>query len=264
MEIIPAIDLRSGRCVRLLQGNYDRQIDYGAKPVDMARAFQRAGARWVHVVDLDGAREGRLENLETIKSVVDGADLKVEVGGGIRDEQTVDTLLAAGVQRVIIGTQALRDWTWFEALVHKPGHERRIALGLDAREGRLAVKGWMEQTDRSAVDVARQVADWPLAAIIYTDIARDGMLLGPNVDAMEEMAGASKVPVVASGGVSDLNDVRRLAKLPIAGMIIGRAIYEGRIDLAEAIWLVGEKGVRNLFPSGERSPEGKDALEKDS
>jgi phosphoribosylformimino-5-aminoimidazole carboxamide ribotide isomerase len=238
MEIIPAIDVRSGRCVRLLQGSYDRQIDYSAAPVEMAGEFHRAGARWVHVVDLDGALQGRLKNLETIESIAKGVDLKVEVGGGIRDDPTVEALLGAGVQRVIIGTQALRDWTWFEALVHRPGHEGRIALGLDAREGQLAVKGWTEQTDRSGVDVARQVADWPLAAIIYTDIARDGMLLGPNFEAMEEMARASKVPVIASGGVTDLDDVRRLAKLPLAGMIIGRAIYEGRIDLAEAIRVV--------------------------
>ena len=134
MEVIPAIDLRSGHCVRLVQGDYDRQIDYSADPMAMARGFERAGARWLHVVDLDGAREGRLQNLETVKVLVDGVGLKVEVGGGIRDDRSVETLLSLGVQRVVIGTQALQDWSWFHEVVHRPGHQGRIALGLDARE----------------------------------------------------------------------------------------------------------------------------------
>ncbi len=238
MDVIPAIDLRSGRCVRLLQGDYDRQIDYAADPVETARQFHKAGARWIHVVDLDGARSGRSENLPTIQAIAAATSLNVEVGGGIRDDQTVRKILDAGVQRVVIGTQALRDWAWFERLVHQPGHEHRIALGLDARNGHLAVQGWTQQTQESAVDIARRVADWPLGAIIYTDIARDGMLLGPNVEAMDEMARQSAIPVVASGGVTSIDDVRRLATLPIAGMIIGRAIYEGQLDVAEAIRIV--------------------------
>jgi len=239
MEVIPAIDLRSGHCVRLVQGDYDRQIDYSADPMAMARGFERAGARWLHVVDLDGAREGRLQNLETVKVLVDGVGLKVEVGGGIRDDRSVETLLSLGVQRVVIGTQALQDWSWFHEVVHRPGHQGRIALGLDAREGRLAVRGWTEQTAESAREVAERVTDWPLGAIIYTDIARDGTMTGPNVHATEEVARATKVPVIASGGVTTPDDVRRLAKLPIAGMIIGRALYEGRLDLSEAIRIAG-------------------------
>jgi phosphoribosylformimino-5-aminoimidazole carboxamide ribotide isomerase len=235
MDVIPAIDLLAGKCVRLLQGNYERQIDYDADPIDMARSFQNAGAQWVHIVDLDGAKEGRPCNLETITAVAASTDLKVEVGGGIRNDETVESLLAAGVARIVIGTQALRDWEWFRSVVHRSGHEGRIALGLDAREGNLAVEGWTEQTDRSALAVVREVADWPLGAIIYTDIARDGVLLGPNVEAVGEVAQASKVPVVASGGVTDLEDVRLLSALPLAGMIIGRALYEGHLDLAEAI-----------------------------
>jgi len=238
MDIIPAIDLRSGRCVRLLRGDYNQQIDYPAQPVDVARDFERAGARWIHVVDLDGAKEGRPVNLETIRKIAANVGAQIEVGGGIRDEHTVRTLLDVGVRRVVIGTQALKDWAWFAALVHRPGHEGRIALGLDARNGKLAVDGWTRQTDRSALEVARQVADWPLGAIIYTDIARDGMLAGPNLPAMEEMAHAGAVPVIASGGVTSLDDVRRLAELPIAGIIIGRALYEGRLDVAEAVRLV--------------------------
>ncbi len=241
MDVIPAIDLRSGKCVRLLQGDYDRQIDYDLDPVQQARSFERTGARWLHMVDLDGAREGRPCNLDTIKGVVTGTGLEVEVGGGVRDDATVEALLSVGVARVVIGTQALRDWAWFESLVHRPEHRGRIALGLDAREGRLAVEGWTEQTDQSARQIAERVADWPLGAIVYTDIARDGMLLGPNFDAIGEVAHASKVPVIASGGVTDLEDVRRLTEMPLAGMIVGRAIYEGQFDLAEALAIVAGK-----------------------
>jgi len=235
MDLIPAIDLRSGRCVRLLQGNYERQIDYDGEPVEVAAGFEQAGARWLHVVDLDGAREGRPCNLDTIRAIVADTRLAVEVGGGIRNDETVATLLEAGVARVVIGTQALRDWAWFESVVHRAGHEDKIALGLDARQGCLAVDGWTEQTEQTAADVAARVGDWPLAAIITTDISRDGMLLGPNLEAVDELARASRRPVIASGGVTDLEDVRRLVELPIAGMIVGRAIYEGQIDLVEAI-----------------------------
>lgn len=235
MDLIPAIDLRSGKCVRLVQGDYARQINYEADPVDQAKQFEQAGAKWVHVVDLDGAREGRMSNLTTIEAIVEQTGLEVEVGGGIRDEKTIQTLLEVGVKRTVIGTQALREWAWFDTLVHKPEHHGKIILGLDAREGHLAVEGWTEQTDVLAVDVARKVDSWPLAAIIYTDIGRDGMLLGPNIDAVGEVAGSTKLDVIASGGVTDLDDVRRLIKLPISGMIVGRAIYEKQIDLAEAI-----------------------------
>ncbi len=238
MDLIPAIDLRSGKCVRLLQGDYDRQVNYQDDPLEVVRRFEQAGARWLHVVDLDGAREGRPCNIETIHAIAAGTRLNVEVGGGIRDDATVEELLATGVARTVIGTQALRDWAWFEALVHRPAHHHRIVLGLDARDGRLAVQGWTEQTDQTASEVAERVADWPLSAIVYTDIARDGMLSGPNVEAVGQLARVSKVPVVASGGVTTLDDVRRLVELPIEGMIVGRAIYEGQFDLDEAIRIV--------------------------
>ncbi|MBN1342807.1 MAG: 1-(5-phosphoribosyl)-5-[(5-phosphoribosylamino)methylideneamino]imidazole-4-carboxamide isomerase [Phycisphaerae bacterium] len=235
MDLLPAIDIRAGKCVRLIQGDYDRQIDYDMAPVDMARRFERDGAHWVHIVDLDGARQGRPVNLMSIKHVVQNTGVKVEVGGGIRDDDTVQALLDAGVARVVIGTQALRQWDWFKALVHAPEHQGRIALGLDAREGRLAVEGWTEETEHLAVEVAARVGDWPLGAIIYTDIGRDGMLLGPNLEATAEMARAATVPVIASGGVTDLDDIRRLVELPIDGIIVGRAIYEGQFEVAEAI-----------------------------
>ncbi len=242
MDIMPAIDLRNGRCVRLLQGNYERQINYSDDPVAQARQFASAGATWLHVVDLDGAKEGRLCNLDAIAAIIRSTAMRVEVGGGIRDDATIDGLFEAGAARVVIGTRAIEDWEWFRAAVHKPGREKRIALGLDSREGRLAVHGWTKITERRAIDVAEAVADWPLGAIIYTDIGRDGMLLGPNMEAIRSLAEFSSVPVVASGGVTDLEDVRRLAALPIAGIIIGRAIYERQLDLAEAIRVAAQAG----------------------
>ena len=235
MDILPAIDLRAGKCVRLLQGDYSRQIDYADDPVAVAGQFEQAGARWLHLVDLDGAREGRLCNLPVIERILRETRLKVEVGGGLREVDVIESLLTAGVARCVVGTKALEDWAWFEQLVGRPNCRGRICLGLDARQGKLAVRGWTKETSLTALEVADRVADWPLAAIIYTDIGRDGMLLGANIEAMKEMAARSKVPVIASGGVTDVDDVRRLAKLPLLGIIIGRAIYEKQIDLAEAI-----------------------------
>ena len=235
MDILPAIDLRAGKCVRLLQGDYSKQIDYADDPVAVARQFEQAGARWLHLVDLDGAREGRLCNMPVIERVLRETRLKVEVGGGLREVDVIESLLTAGVVRCVVGTKALEDWSWFEQLVGRSSCRGRICLGLDARLGRLAVRGWTREMTETALEVADRVADWPLAAIVYTDIGRDGMLLGANIEAVREMADRSKVPVVASGGVTDIDDVRRLAALPLLGIIIGRAIYEKQIDLAEAI-----------------------------
>jgi len=235
MDILPAIDLRDGRCVRLLQGNYDRQINYSDDPIAQAQQFEAAGASWLHVVDLDGAREGKPKNLDTIAKIIKQTKLKVEMGGGIRENDIVKSIFDAGASRVVIGTRALEDWNWFRELVHTSGYERRIALGLDTRGGKVAVRGWTETTERTGIEIAQAAAGWPLGAIIYTDIARDGMLLGPNIDAVRAMAEESVVPVIASGGVTDINDVKRLVQLPVAGMIIGRAIYERQLDLAEAV-----------------------------
>lgn len=238
MDILPAIDLREGKCVRLLQGDYSKQINYSEDPVAVARNFESAGAKWLHVVDLDGAREGSLRNLSTIRQILKGTGLRLEVGGGLRDTGTIQELLEAGVSRCVVGTRALEDWDWFRELAHHVDCRGRIALGLDARQGQLAVKGWTEQTRETALQVAERVSDWPLAGIIYTDIGRDGMLLGPNIDAIKVLADFSKVPIIASGGVTDLDDVRRLSALPLLGIIIGRAIYEGQIDLSEAVRIV--------------------------
>ena len=236
MDILPAIDLLEGRCVRLIQGRYDRVITYERDPVEVARGFQQDGACWVHVIDLDGARAGRLANLHALQRIA-ATGLNVQFGGGIRDEQTIRDALAAGARRVIIGTRALEDPDWFREVVHSDEFRGHIALGLDARMGKLAVRGWTEQTTQTAVELAERVADWPLDAIVYTDIGRDGMLLGPNVEAIRSLAGVSRVPVIASGGVTELEDIRRLKDAGVVGVVIGRAIYEQMIELREALRL---------------------------
>lgn len=236
MDILPAIDLREGKCVRLLQGDYDRQIDYGDDPVGQARAFQAAGAKWLHVVDLDGALHGKMHNRAVIAQIVAATDLQVEVGGGIRDERTVAELLELGVRQVVIGTRALEDMAWFEKQVHTySGH---IVLGLDAREGKVATRGWRQDSEITVGEMAAKVSGWPLAAIVYTDIACDGMLTGPNVALTGQLAANCATPIIASGGVGTLEHIIQLAELPLRGIIVGRALYEGSFTLDEALAIV--------------------------
>ncbi len=238
MYLIPAIDLRGGRVVRLLQGDYDRQTTYGDDPLEQARRFHDAGATYLHVVDLDGARSGRLEHLEAIERICRGTGLRVEVGGGVRSEAAIDSLLSAGVERVILGTAALNNWDWFAQLARRPALRGRLVLGLDARGGRLAVSGWEQTTDVDALAIARRVTDWPLAAIIYTDIATDGTLAGPNLEATAATAAATRIPIIASGGVGTLDHLRALRRLPLEGIIVGRALYEGAFTLEQALTTV--------------------------
>lgn len=242
MEILPAIDLRDGKVVRLLRGDYDQQTEYSDDPVSVARSFVLAGARWIHVVDLDAARSGKLANTAAVQAIRRAVPAKIQLGGGARDEAAIRAMLAAGADRVVVGSAALRDWEWFSRAAHLPELTGRIALGLDARQGRLAVKGWTDQTDASAPEVAGRTKGWPLAAIVYTDIARDGTLEGVNVEATAAVIEATDVPVIASGGVGALEDVRRCRAAGCAGVIIGRAYYEGRIDLAEALRLAAHTG----------------------
>jgi phosphoribosylformimino-5-aminoimidazole carboxamide ribotide isomerase len=235
MYLFPAIDLRGGKVVRLLRGDYDRQTTYGDDPLAQARAFADAGATWLHVVDLDGARSGKPEHLDVIERICANTTLQVEIGGGIRDEQSIRRLLEAGATRVILGTAALRQWKWFTGLAQSDEFAHKLVLGLDAREGKLAIAGWEEQLELTALDVARQVTDWPLAAIVYTDIATDGTLAGPNVPATRQMAESTKVPIVASGGVGRLDHLRALRDLPIQGAIVGRALYDGAFTIEQAL-----------------------------
>lgn len=237
MEVIPAIDLRGGRCVRLRQGDYARETVFDADPAAVAGRFEAEGALRIHLVDLDGAREGRPVNIEAVRAILARVQVPCQLGGGVRDEATVRAWLDGGVERVIIGTQALKDPAWFRALVAKsPG---RIVLGLDARDGRVATEGWLDVSSVEAAELAEQFDDLPLAAVVYTDIARDGMLEGPNLAATEALARRLRAPVIASGGVGSLEDLARLARLPVAGCIVGRALYEGRFRLSEALERAG-------------------------
>ena len=231
--ILPAIDLRGGRCVRLRQGDYAQETVFGDDPVAMAGRWVQEGARYLHLVDLDGAREGRPVNGAAVRRVVAAAGVPCQVGGGFRSEAHVADALTWGVARVILGTRALNEPDWLERLCRRfPG---QVVLGIDARDGRVAREGWTEVSDRPALDLARQCAGWPLAALVYTDISRDGMLTGPNLDSLAELIAAVCLPVIASGGVAKLDDVRRLAGLGAAGCIIGRALYEGRLHLPDVI-----------------------------
>ena len=233
MEIWPAIDLRGGQCVRLQQGDYNRETVFNGDPTAVARQFVADGGEYLHLVDLDGARDGKLVNLAVVKAIVAAVKIPCELGGGIRDEADIRTLLDAGVTRVVIGTKALREPEWFRSMCRK--FPRRIVLGIDARDGKVATHGWLETSDMSAVTMAQHFADEPLAALIYTDIATDGMLQGPNLAAMREMAAAVSLPVVASGGVSCAADVAELTTTGVAGCIIGRALYEHRLTLPDAL-----------------------------
>lgn len=233
MQVWPAIDLRGGKCVRLRQGDYDQETVFAEDPAAIARQFAQDGARHLHIVDLEGAREGLPVNLPSVQSILGAVNIECELGGGIRDEQSVCELLQFGLSRLVIGTSALIDPEWFRAACRQyPG---KLALGIDARDGLAATEGWLKTSEVTAIDLARQFANEPLAAIVYTDIATDGMLRGPNVAAMAEMQAAVAVPVIASGGVTTTEDVARLAAAGLAGCIIGRALYEGTITLAEAI-----------------------------
>lgn len=239
IEIVPSIDLRGARVVRLKQGDYGRQVTYDVDPFATARAFADAGARWMHVVDLDGAKEGRPVQTELISSMIQETGLNVQVGGGIRTRTDVEQLLVTGARRVVVGTKALEDWPCFEQILKDAAMDRKLVLALDARSGKVATRGWTETSNVTAVEIARRVRGSRLAAILYTDVARDGMLQGPNFDETRRLAESTDVPVIASGGVGNLDHVRQLSRLPVWGAIIGRSLYEGTLDLREAIAVAG-------------------------
>jgi phosphoribosylformimino-5-aminoimidazole carboxamide ribotide isomerase len=231
--ILPAIDLRGGRCVRLRQGDYAQETVFAEDPAVIAQRWVEQGATFLHLVDLDGAREGRPLNGEAISQIVARAGVPCQLGGGLRSEQHLEETFARGVQRVVLGTRALEDPVWCEQMCRRyPG---RVALGIDARQGRVATQGWLQDSEVSALELAQRCSQLPLAAIIYTDICRDGMMQGPNVEATAALARQVSIPVIASGGVTTLEDVARLAQCNLAGCIIGRALYEGTINLREAI-----------------------------
>ncbi|MHC5199229.1 MAG: 1-(5-phosphoribosyl)-5-[(5-phosphoribosylamino)methylideneamino]imidazole-4-carboxamide isomerase [Planctomycetota bacterium] len=233
MDILPAIDLIDGQCVRLIQGEYNKKITYKDDPVAQAKEFCDAGAEWLHIVDLDGAKLGKPMNAEVVARIAKEVPMKIELGGGVRNEEAIIQLLEAGVTRLILGSSAIKQFDWFTEMSQK--YPQRLVLGLDARGSNLATEGWLDQGSQSILDFAKQAADLPLAAIIYTDISKDGMLDGPNVERTKQLVEAVNLPIVAAGGVTTVEDIKTLKTAGIAGAIIGRALYEGSITLTEAL-----------------------------
>ncbi|WP_347138922.1 1-(5-phosphoribosyl)-5-[(5-phosphoribosylamino)methylideneamino]imidazole-4-carboxamide isomerase [Paracoccus sp. SSK6] len=237
MILYPAIDLKDGNCVRLLRGEMEAATVFGTDPAAQARAFQDAGAEWLHLVDLNGAFAGHPVNAAAVEAILGAIQIPAQLGGGIRDMATIEGWLSKGLSRVILGTVAVENPDLVrQAAAAFPG---RIAVGIDARGGRVATRGWATETEVMATDLARRFEDAGVAAIIYTDIDRDGAMQGPNIAATEALARVVGIPVIASGGVSSLDDLRALAETQvIAGAISGRALYDGAIDLAEALALL--------------------------
>lgn len=233
MIILPAIDIKDGRCVRLYQGDYARSTIYDSDPVQVARRWQEAGASWLHIVDLDGAAAGYPVNAELIKGIRAATTLHIELGGGMRSLEHIEQALELGVDRIVLGTVAITDRALLQEAVGRWGE--RIVVGLDARDGWVAIAGWRETSRVMANTLAAELTTVGVQRFIYTDIARDGALVGPNLSALKEMRNATTRPLIASGGVSSLADLRALAGLGVEGAIVGKAIYTGDVDLGMAI-----------------------------
>ena len=238
MELWPAIDLRGGKCVRLLQGDYAKETVFGDDPVAMAKRFVEAGAKRLHLVDLDGAKDGRPTQAQLVGKMVAAAGVPCQLGGGVRTIEAARQYLEAGVSRVVVGSVAIENPEVLTQLAEAFPHQ--VVLGLDTRDGHVAVRGWIDTSPLTGIEVARLHAALPLASIVYTDIATDGMLSGPNLTALEAMVKATPLPVVASGGVATADDIRQIVATRAAGCIVGRALYEGRVTIPEALAAAGE------------------------
>lgn len=238
MELFPAIDLIDGCVVRLVKGDYAQKTIYSENPAAVARSFAAAGAKYLHVVDLEGAKDGGTPNLETIRTIVAKSGLLVEVGGGIRSEEVIKTYLDAGVFRVILGTAAVQNPAFLEEMVRKYGE--KIAVGVDIKNGRVAIKGWTEVSEESCFAFCEKLQKIGVKTIICTDISKDGLLSGTNLELYRQLSEKCKVDIVASGGVTTLDDVKRLAEMKLYGAILGKALYTGNIDLAAAVALTKE------------------------
>lgn len=241
MEVWPAIDLRHGKPVRLQQGDYDRQTIFGDCPATMAKRWVDAGAKRLHLVDLDAARgDDPTANRKAVEAILSAVDVPCQLGGGVRDDAAIQTLLGIGLSRLVVGSAALKRPDWFASVCD--ANPRRIAAGIDARNSMVATDGWLETSETRATDLAKQLRERTahVAAIIYTDIARDGMMQGPNFDGLAEMAAATDIPLVASGGVTTLDDVRRLVAMKMPACIVGRSLYDGAMTLEGVLALAGD------------------------
>lgn len=241
MIVIPAIDVKDGRCVRLRQGDMAAETVYSHDVAEVARTWQQSGASLIHVVDLNGAVDGEPKNLAQIQSVMKSVSVSVQVGGGIRTIESVRQYLNAGVLRVVLGTAALTNRTFLDRACRE--FPQRIVLGLDARDGRVAVRGWTALSDIKAIDLLKDVSGCPIAAVVYTDIARDGMLNGPNLSALKEIVEFSPFPVIASGGITSLEDLRAVRSIgsKIEGAIVGKALYDGKLDFRATLAALGKE-----------------------
>lgn len=233
MTIFPAIDIRGGRVVRLFQGDYGRETEFSLTPLEAAASFREAGAEWIHAVDLDGAKCGDTVNFDVVRSLIDGSGLKIEIGGGIRDAATVARYMDAGASRVILGTAALRDPKFAAEMIGLYGE--RIAIGVDSRGGRVAASGWLETSEVETVEFCRLLRGFGAKTVIYTDISRDGMMCGPDVLTYRKLCAIEGLDTVASGGIRSCADLAELREIGVAGAIIGRALYNGALDLREAL-----------------------------
>lgn len=238
MTIYPAIDILGGKCVRLTQGRYDDSTVYGDVPSEMAKKWESLGAKWLHLVDLDGAKSGKPINIEAITNVIKSINIPIELGGGIRTLGDIDTLISMGISRIILGTSAVKSKQLVIDAVKKYGD--KIAVGIDAKDGFVAISGWEKVSSFKAVEFARLMEKCGVKTIIYTDIATDGMLTGPNLSAMKEMAQSVSMNVIASGGVSKFGDVKNLIPTRVSGVVVGRALYTGNVTMEELICLQSE------------------------
>lgn len=253
MEVIPAIDLLAGRCVRLYQGDYAQSQVFSENPLEIALQWQSLGATRLHLVDLDGAKEGTTVNLDVIAKIVKNLHIPVQVGGGLRDRTSVERLFDLGVERAIVGTVAVENPELVEELCNSFPH--KVAVGIDARNGKVATKGWLETSTVEATELAQRISD-KAAAIIYTDISRDGTLVGPNIEALKQLAQVTSIPVIASGGISSLTDLLSLLPLEslgVNGVIVGKAIYTGKVNLKEAIQAIGNGRLQDVPPDIDNS-----------
>ncbi len=239
MRIYPAIDIKDGKCVRLYKGRFDDVTVYGDSPADMAKKWEAQGGEYIHVVDLDGALKGHGVNADKIREICESVSVPVQTGGGIRTTEDIEAKLACGISRVIIGTKAVSDSEFVKRAADKYGD--KIVIGIDAKDGMVAVEGWEKTSDFTAVEFAKKMVALGVKTIVYTDIATDGTLSGPNVAAMREMAAAVNADIIASGGIGSLDDILSLKDTGVEGVIVGKALYEGKIDLTKAVAAAGGK-----------------------